>query len=131
MGSIDTSAVTNQSHFDVLIIGAGVSGINAAYRVHSELPDYSYGIIEARDAVGGTWDLFRYPGIRYVRSAHMNREMHLANHPPTSDQTRTFTPSASHGARGARRSPSQLEATSASTSRSRQRRMELIRGSCS
>lgn len=68
MGSIDTSAVTNQSHFDVLIVGAGVSGINAAYRIHSELPDYSYAVIEARDAMGGTWDLFRYPGIRYVRS---------------------------------------------------------------
>lgn len=50
--------------FDVIIVGAGISGINAAYRVQTELPGYSYTIIEARDDLGGTWDLFRYPGIR-------------------------------------------------------------------
>ncbi|KKZ61469.1 hypothetical protein EMCG_00131 [[Emmonsia] crescens] len=60
---------TNLSHadtftFDILIIGAGISGINTAYRVQSELPSYRYGILEARNAIGGTWDLFRYPGIR-------------------------------------------------------------------
>ncbi|KAI1000541.1 FAD-containing monooxygenase [Podosphaera aphanis] len=49
---------------DVLIIGAGISGINAGYRIQSELPNHTYAIIEARDTVGGTWDLFRYPGIR-------------------------------------------------------------------
>jgi monooxygenase len=65
MGSIDNS-VSDRSHFDVLIIGAGVSGINAAYRIHTELPDYNYAVIESRGAVGGTWDLFRYPGIRFV-----------------------------------------------------------------
>ncbi|PGH16526.1 hypothetical protein AJ79_01631 [Helicocarpus griseus UAMH5409] len=52
------------STYDVLIIGAGISGINTAYRVQSEHPSYKYAILEARDAIGGTWDLFRYPGIR-------------------------------------------------------------------
>ncbi|BDD57646.1 hypothetical protein MPDQ_007226 [Monascus purpureus] len=50
--------------FDVVVVGAGISGINAAYRVQSQLPGYSYAVLEARDSVGGTWDLFRYPGIR-------------------------------------------------------------------
>ncbi|PLB48799.1 putative flavin-binding monooxygenase [Aspergillus steynii IBT 23096] len=50
--------------YDVIIIGAGISGINTAYRIQSEIPNCSYIILEARDALGGTWDLFRYPGIR-------------------------------------------------------------------
>lgn len=49
---------------DVLVIGAGISGIGAAYRLQQRCPDHSYAILEARDAIGGTWDLFRYPGIR-------------------------------------------------------------------
>ena len=51
-------------HIDVLIVGAGISGIDAAYRVQTELPGKSYAVLEARAAIGGTWDLFRYPGIR-------------------------------------------------------------------
>ncbi|MBV62466.1 MAG: FAD-containing monooxygenase EthA [Nevskiales bacterium] len=50
--------------FDVLIVGAGLSGVDAAYRLQTECPDKTYTIVEARDAIGGTWDLFRYPGIR-------------------------------------------------------------------
>ncbi|AEO58562.1 hypothetical protein MYCTH_2063555 [Thermothelomyces thermophilus ATCC 42464] len=51
--------------FDVLIVGAGISGINAAYRIQTEGPaDTTYAILEGRDSLGGTWDLFRYPGIR-------------------------------------------------------------------
>jgi len=50
--------------FDVLIVGAGISGINAAYRLQTELPSASYTILEARSGIGGTWDLFRYPGFR-------------------------------------------------------------------
>ncbi|MEO8887777.1 MAG: NAD(P)/FAD-dependent oxidoreductase, partial [Jatrophihabitantaceae bacterium] len=51
-------------HVDVLIVGAGLSGIGAASHLQRELPGASYAILEARDAIGGTWDLFRYPGIR-------------------------------------------------------------------
>jgi cation diffusion facilitator CzcD-associated flavoprotein CzcO len=49
---------------DVLIVGAGLSGIDAAYHLQTTLPGLSYAIVEARAAMGGTWDLFRYPGIR-------------------------------------------------------------------
>ncbi|HWD65303.1 MAG TPA: NAD(P)/FAD-dependent oxidoreductase [Solirubrobacteraceae bacterium] len=51
-------------HFDVLIIGAGLSGIGSAAHLETELPGKTYAILEARDGIGGTWDLFRYPGIR-------------------------------------------------------------------
>ncbi|WP_040717721.1 flavin-containing monooxygenase, partial [Nocardia veterana] len=51
-------------YVDVVIVGAGLSGIGAGYRVQTELPGTSYAILEAREAMGGTWDLFRYPGIR-------------------------------------------------------------------
>ncbi|HEX5205673.1 MAG TPA: NAD(P)/FAD-dependent oxidoreductase [Actinoplanes sp.] len=51
-------------HFDVLIIGAGLSGIGAAWRLREQMPGKTYAILEARDAIGGTWDLFRYPGVR-------------------------------------------------------------------
>ncbi len=51
-------------HFDVLIVGAGLSGIGAAYHLQTRCPGKSYAILEGRNAIGGTWDLFRYPGIR-------------------------------------------------------------------
>ncbi|WP_433578227.1 flavin-containing monooxygenase [Nocardia brasiliensis] len=51
-------------HLDVVIVGAGLSGIGAAYRLQTECPGKTYAIVEARAALGGTWDLFRYPGIR-------------------------------------------------------------------
>lgn len=51
-------------HQDVIIIGAGISGLGAACHLQRECPDKRYIILEARDAIGGTWDLFRYPGIR-------------------------------------------------------------------
>jgi cation diffusion facilitator CzcD-associated flavoprotein CzcO len=50
--------------FDVIIIGAGISGINAAYRLQTQASWASYTILEARGGMGGTWDLFKYPGIR-------------------------------------------------------------------
>src|SRR6187549_653520 len=51
-------------HVDVLIIGAGLSGIGAACHLEERLPGTSYLLLEARGSLGGTWDLFRYPGIR-------------------------------------------------------------------
>ncbi|KAJ5112399.1 hypothetical protein N7532_000444 [Penicillium argentinense] len=50
--------------FDVVIVGAGISGINTAYRVQTELPSSRYVILDAREDIGGTWSFFRYPGIR-------------------------------------------------------------------
>src|ERR671929_144927 len=57
-------------HLDVLIVGAGISGIDAAYHLQRRCPDKSWLILEARDAIGGTWDLFRYPGIRSDSDMH-------------------------------------------------------------
>src|ERR1700742_4311134 len=51
-------------HFDVLIVGAGLSGIGAGYHLQQKCPGKSFVILEARERLGGTWDLFRYPGIR-------------------------------------------------------------------
>ncbi|MCW2995734.1 MAG: flavin-binding family monooxygenase [Conexibacter sp.] len=51
-------------HVDVLIVGAGLSGIGAAHHLQANCPGKSYAILESREAIGGTWDLFRYPGIR-------------------------------------------------------------------
>ena len=55
---------TDSDHVDVLIVGAGISGIDAAYRLKTLCKDRSFLILEARDRIGGTWDLFRYPGVR-------------------------------------------------------------------
>lgn len=57
-------------HVDVLIVGAGLSGIGAAQRIQHAFPGRSYTIFEARDASGGTWDLFRYPGVRSDSDMH-------------------------------------------------------------
>ncbi len=57
-------------HVDVLIIGAGISGIGAAAHLTRKQPQKSYLILEAREAIGGTWDLFRYPGIRSDSDLH-------------------------------------------------------------
>ncbi|MXG89175.1 flavin-containing monooxygenase [Nocardioides flavescens] len=51
-------------HVDVVVVGAGLSGIGAGYRLQTECPERSYLILEARESMGGTWDLFRYPGVR-------------------------------------------------------------------
>ena len=68
--TIDPSAVATArderrpEQFDVLIVGAGLSGIGAAYHLQTECPGKSFVILEARSTSGGTWDLFRYPGVR-------------------------------------------------------------------
>lgn len=54
----------NGEYFDVLIVGAGISGIGSAWHLQHQCPGKSYAILEARAALGGTWDLFRYPGVR-------------------------------------------------------------------
>jgi cation diffusion facilitator CzcD-associated flavoprotein CzcO len=54
----------NTNHFDVLIIGAGLSGIGTACQVTAEFPNKTIAVLERRERLGGTWDLFRYPGIR-------------------------------------------------------------------
>jgi monooxygenase len=61
---------TDSSHVDVLIVGAGISGIGAAYHLKKHLPGKTFAILEGRDAIGGTWDLFRYPGIRSDSDLH-------------------------------------------------------------
>lgn len=57
-------------HFDVVVVGAGISGIGAGYFLQRDCPDKSFVILEGRDAIGGTWDLFRYPGVRSDSDMH-------------------------------------------------------------
>ncbi len=57
-------------HLDVLIVGAGISGIGCAYYLNQYHPQRHYAIVEARERIGGTWDLFRYPGIRSDSDLH-------------------------------------------------------------
>jgi monooxygenase len=63
-------ADVSPEHFDVLVVGAGLSGIGAAHHLEERLPWKSYAILESREAIGGTWDLFRYPGIRSDSDMH-------------------------------------------------------------
>jgi cation diffusion facilitator CzcD-associated flavoprotein CzcO len=57
-------------HVDVLVVGAGLSGVGAAAPLELECPGTTYAVLEARDAIGGTWDLFRYPGVRSDSDMH-------------------------------------------------------------
>jgi cation diffusion facilitator CzcD-associated flavoprotein CzcO len=57
-------------HFDVLIVGAGLSGVGAAVHLRERCPGKTYAILEGRESMGGTWDLFRYPGIRSDSDMH-------------------------------------------------------------
>ncbi len=66
----EREGATEVEHRDVLIVGAGLSGIGAAAQLEMRCPGRSYAILEARDAIGGTWDLFRYPGIRSDSDMH-------------------------------------------------------------
>src|ERR1700739_440612 len=51
-------------HLDVVIVGAGISGVSAAWHLQTPSPTKTYAMLERRDDLGGTWDLFKYPGIR-------------------------------------------------------------------
>ncbi len=65
-----TNATQENEQLDVVIIGGGLSGIAAAYYLQRHHPQRSYAILESREATGGTWDLFRYPGIRSDSDLH-------------------------------------------------------------
>lgn len=56
--------MSDQQEFDVVVVGAGISGIDIGYRLQTSNPDLSYTILEGRSSIGGTWDLFKYPGLR-------------------------------------------------------------------
>jgi monooxygenase len=66
----DQGEKVQPEHLDVLIVGAGLSGIGAAHHLQRSAPHKSYAILEAREDLGGTWDLFRYPGIRSDSDMH-------------------------------------------------------------
>jgi len=61
---------TSPEHVDVVVVGAGLSGIGAACHLQRRCPDRRYVVLEARDRIGGTWDLFRYPGVRSDSDMH-------------------------------------------------------------
>jgi monooxygenase len=67
---MEATTARGTTHLDVVIVGAGLSGIGAAHYLQTECPWVNYAIFEARDALGGTWDLFRYPGIRSDSDMH-------------------------------------------------------------
>ncbi len=62
--------MADAEHFDVLIVGAGISGIGAAVHLNRDCPSKTYAILEGREDIGGTWDIFRYPGIRSDSDMH-------------------------------------------------------------
>ena len=57
-------------HKDVIVVGAGISGIAAGYNLNKSCPNKSFSILEGRESLGGTWDLFKYPGIRSDSDMH-------------------------------------------------------------
>lgn len=58
------SAQDTSFDYDIVVVGAGIAGINCAYRLQSRLPNAKFAVLEGRDTIGGTWDIFKYPGIR-------------------------------------------------------------------
>ena len=69
-GGCDQPGVTESEHFDVIVVGAGIAGIAAAWHLDHRCPGLDYAILEGREGLGGTWDLFRYPGIRSDSDMH-------------------------------------------------------------
>jgi monooxygenase len=70
MDATTAGTATTPEHVDVLVVGAGLSGIGAACHLQRTCPGRSYVILEARERIGGTWDLFRYPGVRSDSDMH-------------------------------------------------------------
>jgi cation diffusion facilitator CzcD-associated flavoprotein CzcO len=67
---VDSAFTTPSEHVDVLVVGAGISGIGAGYHLNTMCPSRTYAILEGRADIGGTWDLFRYPGVRSDSDMH-------------------------------------------------------------
>src|SRR3954454_16885435 len=62
--ALDKTATVNTEHFDVVIVGAGISGVGGAYHLTQQCPGKSFVVLEALESFGGTWLMHRYPGIR-------------------------------------------------------------------
>ena len=69
-GALPTAPSAAAAQFDVLVVGAGLSGVGAGCHLQARCPGLGYAILEAREAIGGTWDLFRYPGVRSDSDMH-------------------------------------------------------------
>ena len=67
---VQNASRTPSEHVDVLVVGAGISGIGAGYHLNTMCPSRTYAILEGRADIGGTWDLFRYPGVRSDSDMH-------------------------------------------------------------
>ncbi|KAF3011644.1 hypothetical protein E8E14_003572 [Neopestalotiopsis sp. 37M] len=68
--AIDSTVSSSTEEYDLIIVGAGISGINCAYRLQTRLPNLKFAILENRSDIGGTWDLWKYPGIRSDSDLH-------------------------------------------------------------
>ena len=66
----DRDEPAGSRHRDILVVGAGISGIGIAHYLAAQLPGASFAVLEAREAIGGTWDVFRYPGLRSDSDLH-------------------------------------------------------------
>lgn len=64
MGEVRGSSAAGANHVDVLIVGAGISGVGSAWHLQQQCPDLSYAILERKDTFGGTWETHKYPGVR-------------------------------------------------------------------
>src|SRR5690606_28358642 len=69
-GNDQMSAIAGQEHFDVVIVGAGISGVGAAYHLKTQLPGSTFVVLETQDSFGGTWITHKYPGIRSDSDLH-------------------------------------------------------------
>jgi len=67
---VQDASTAHNEHVDVLVVGAGISGIGAGYHLNTMCPSRTYAILEGRADIGGTWDLFRYPGVRSDSDMH-------------------------------------------------------------